>query len=325
MRRTMLPGRRTILAGAAALVARPTLGIPREAQSAGPVSIVVAGPSGSRLDRWSELIAAAIGRTVTAQTPIDRRNIGGIDGVTGANQFEARGEPDGRTALLVPGSAALSWLTGETRARFDPARWVPLWAGTASAVLVSRVALTPGTRLRVAAGGPVGPELPMLLALDLLGIQAVPSPLHACDAVVVLGGGPAYDGLQPVLTLGSPGDDGQALRDPLLPSVPTVFELLADKSPPDLLAALQATTRAVQLEAGLVLPALTPAASVARWRFNCETLHKDPDLLAEAARLHTRLIAADRVASCTSAIAGSPATLLALRTWLATRYDWRPA
>ena len=82
------------------------------------------------------------------------RNVGGIDGVTGANQFDARVEPDGATALLVPGTAAMCWLTGEARARFDFSRWIPLWAGMGSAVLVSRGPLANGGGVRLGASGP---------------------------------------------------------------------------------------------------------------------------------------------------------------------------
>ena len=45
--------------------------------------------------------------------------IGSADGVTGANQFEARGAPDGQTVLLVPGQAAVAWMVGDPRAQFD--------------------------------------------------------------------------------------------------------------------------------------------------------------------------------------------------------------
>ena len=67
---------------------------------------MIAGPPGGRLDRWADMLVPALSRGLAGRVPLARRNVGGIDGVTGANQFEARGEPDGSTALLVPGAAA---------------------------------------------------------------------------------------------------------------------------------------------------------------------------------------------------------------------------
>ena len=295
-------------------------------------TLMVAGPPGGRLDRWADVLSIPIGRGLPGRTALARQNVGGLDGVTGANQFEARGEPDGSTALLVPGAAALSWLVGETRARFDPARWVPLWAGAGSAVVVSRIPLTPGRPLRLAAASPAGLELPALLALDLIGVPAIPSPAASADAMLLQGPGvpgtlaaASVAGMYPVLTLSSLAPDGEGQRDFALPGVPTALELVAGRAPADLLSALRAATLAVQLDAGLVLPQLTPASSVAQWRSACGPLLQDGDVVAEAARLGIRVVSASTAASCTSGIAGEPATLLALRRWLTTRYDWRPA
>ncbi len=325
-------GRRSLIAGLGLTVAGGARGALPDSSVATEGTLIVAGPPGGRLDRWADVLAAKIGRALPARTPLARQNVGGLDGVTGANQFEVRGEPDGSTALLVPGAAALSWLIGETRAKFDPAHWLPLWAGAGSAVLVSRVALTPGRALRVAGEGPAGVELPALLALDLLGIDGQPVGAASPDAVLIRGQDmkaalltAAVSGMVPVMTFGAVGLDGKLGRDPAYPAVPTAFELVGVRAPAPMLAALRASTLAVQLDAGLVLPQLTPAATVALWRNACAPLLADADVTAEAARMGARLIPASMAADCTSRIAGDPAMLLALRRWLATRYDWRPA
>ena len=293
--------------------------------------LLVAGPPGGRLDRWADVLAPVLGRALAGKLPVGRRNVGGIDGVTGANQFEALGEPDGSTALLVPGVAALSWLTGEMRARFDPGRWVPLWAGFGSGVLFSRSALLPGRPIRVAGSGPVGIELPALLALDLLGVDAVLSPQAAAEAVFSTSPGLAGVAAvetradwQPVMTLGAWSEDGTVGRDPAYPSVPTAQELVRGRAPDELLAALRAAATAVQLDAGLMLPALTPAAAVSQWRRACAGLSLEPAVAQEAARVGVRLVAPELVSTCTGNLITSATTLLALRRWLASRYAWRP-
>lgn len=325
-----LISRRRVICGAAAVASFPAHAGPADGSIAG--TLLVAGPPGGRLDRWADLLAPKVGRGLPARTSLIRQNVGGLDGVTGANQFEARGEPDGTMALLVPGSAALSWLVGEARAKFDPGRWVPLWAGAGPSVLVSRAPLVRGRAIRVAAEGPAGPELPALLALDLLGIDGQVVGAASPDAVLLHGGSlnaalqtAASSGMRPVMTFGSIGPDGMLGRDALLPDVPTAFELVGLPPSDPMLHALRAAAVVVQLDAGLMLPQLTPAASVASWRSACAPLLADADLAAEAARVGTRLIPASAAADCTSRIAGDPSLLLTLRRWLATRYDWRPA
>ncbi len=291
-----------------------------------PATLLVAGPPGGRLDRWAELLALPLARALAR--PLKRQPVGGIDGVTGANAFQARVEPDGNTAMLLPGTAATSWLVGESRARFEPARWVPLWAGATSSVLVSRVQPLPGRPLLVAASGPAGPELPAFLALDLMGIDARPAPAAQADAMLLAGPGllialaaAQHAGMQPVFTFG-PASATTPVRDEAWPTLPSVFERLSN-APPDLLTALRAAATAVQLEAGLMLPALTPAASISQWRRACAGLAADPELLAEAARLGVQIV--PDAAACAARLAPNPAAVFALRRWLAARFDWQPA
>ncbi len=316
------------------LLAAASAALPAGADAAAPESLhlLVASPPGARLDRWADPLSTAVGRGLPSHLPLLRQNVGGLDGITGANTFEARAEPDGSTALLVPGASALSWLVGETRAKFDPAHWLLLWAAALPGVLVSRVQLQPGRNLNIAAAGPTGPELPILLALDLFGVSPVLTPAADADAVFLQGSPQAISvqsaaarGLNPVLSLGAIGADGTPGRDPMLPTIPTTLELARERTPPLLASALQAATLAVQLDAGLVLPQLTPAASVATWRRACQPALSNPELVAEAARLGAQMLPAPTATTCVGRIAGDPDVLLALRRWLATRYDWRPA
>jgi len=335
-----LPSRRHTLSIAAGLLAArattaassplaPTTqtGIPEGA------ALLIAGPPQGRLDRWADLLIPALDRTLPGATaqPVARSTVGGADGVTGANQFEALVAPDGGTALLLPGSAAIAWLVGDPRAQFDAARWVPAWAGIASAVLVSRVPLSPGRTLRVGGARPAGPALPALLALDMLGIEVTPSADSAADAVFLCGQGAraaatAQHGMVPVLTLGTLDPTGAWLRDPAFPAVPTAMEAASRYSPPPaLLAALRAAAAATVLDVALVLPRLSPANRVAIWRRACAEASATTDLMAEAASLGVRAAPVPATAALMASIAADVPTLLALRNWLDTRWGWRPS
>jgi hypothetical protein len=337
-------GRRGALAGLAVCVAggnawgAPT-GFPET------TTLLVAGPPGGRADRWAELMAPALGRALQQGAALSRENVGGADGVTGANQFEARAEPDGSTALVVPGSAALSWLCGDLRVKFDAGHWIPVWGGNASAALASRLRLVPGQRLRVGVQSVVGPELAALLALDLMGIPVVPVALTAdgpnpitrpdIDAVFLHGAdlrnrgeALAAAGLSLALGFGTTGPDGAPIRDPAFPDLPIAQELIGrprHDAGLELVSAMRAVIGAARLDLALVLPQLSPAAIVAWWRRGCGALAQTPELQAEAARSLVRPISPQHAGTSTAAIMVDLPVLLELRRWLAERYQWRPA
>ncbi len=103
--------------------------------------------------------APGLGRALPPGTAVRKDVVGGVDGVTAANQFEARTVPDGGTALLLPGSAAMAWLVGDPRARFDAGHWVPALAGVTPGLVVSRVPAARARR-RTAAAGASEPSRP---------------------------------------------------------------------------------------------------------------------------------------------------------------------
>ncbi len=311
-------------------------------------TILVAGPDGGRTDAWTRVIVPALGQALPPETLIRKTATGGPDGVTGANQFDARSAPDGQTVLLVPGLAAIAWLVGDPRAQFDAGHWVPVLAGATSGVLVARVgpsAFGPGARVRIAASSPTGAELPALLGIDLLGARSVPvfglgEPEHArdalrqggVDAVFVSGHSVpeqvaelASAGGQPVFSLGARDGAGALVRDPLFPDLPNLAEMgvgLSGAAPSGpLFDAWGATAAASQLDFALVLPQLTPASMVALWRRAGAQAAAAPEMQAAAAALSVRPSGGP---AATAAIAPDAAALLQLRRWLATRFDWHP-
>jgi hypothetical protein len=312
-------------------------------------TVLVAGPDGGLTDAWGRVIMAALAPALPPETLIRKTDAGGPDGVTGANQFDARSAPDGQTVLLVPGLAAIAWLVGDTRARFDAGHWVPVLAGATPGVVVARVGPSgfgPGGRPRIAASSPVGVELPALLGIDLLGAQAVPGfglgdPDEAAkalaqgsvDAVFVFGhkvpervAALAASGGQPVFSLGARDASGALVRDPMFPDLPNLAEMrmgLGGEPPAGpLYDAWCAVATASQLDFGLVLPALTPAAMVALWRRAGAQAAGAAELQAAAAAASVRPLASPMA---TASIAADAPALLALRRWLGTRFNWHPS
>ena len=311
------------------------------------VTILVAGPQAGRMDRWANAIAPCLTASLPSGTSLRTVQAGGADGVTAANRFDARVAPDGGTALLLPGETPLAWLTGDPRTHFDAACWLPVMTALTPGVLASRVpatALRPGMHLRVATSVPAGPELAALLGLELMGIEPVPAfGLHdaalslralqgyVVDAVFLTGPSvaallaeAAAAGAAPLFTLGVPAEGGMQ-RDPLLPLLPTVPELVAALrgGPPGgaLAGAWRAAAAAAQMEFTLVLPPLTPAALVAPWR----RAGAEASQALQPRMPGVRLLGAPEANVATAAVAADPDAVLELRRWLAARFNWTPS
>jgi hypothetical protein len=312
-----------------------------------PATMIVAGPDGGSVDRIAVQLAPLLARRLSPGTTIRRRGTGGTDGVTGANQFTTRASPDGETVLLVPGAAALAWLTGDMRAHFDTASWVPVMAGLSPGVVAGHLpagGMTEGRRIRIAAEL-TGFDLPALLAVELLGATVVPvsglrTDSEALDALLA----GAVDlvflrdrqvperlvalqrlGIMPLFSLGVPTPDGGLARDPQLPEVASFAEYCAQQRGEiphgALYDAWRAASAASQLTFALVLPPLTPAASVAVWR---QAAAAAADTSGWYQRDTFRVLAPAAATICVAATAADPPAQLELRRWMAMRFNWRP-
>lgn len=339
---TGLLGRRALLAAGAALLAGGApVTFPEGA------TLLIAGPNGGVLDRWADWLEPVLRRVIAPDAGLRRDLVGGADGVTGANQFENRITPDGATALLLPGSAAMAWLVGDPRARFDAAHWVPALAGVTPSLVASRLStgrILGGAPVRIAASGPAGADLPALLALDMLGTNW--QPVFGLDEAaaqgalaqgsidaVCLSGRRVLEtsyaltaaGAPPVFTLGLPDESGRPQRDPAFANVPDALELLTGLTANvPLRAAWQATVAAGQLEVALVLPQLCPAAMVALWRRACAQAVGSGPVQTQAVAVGVRALPVPAATASTIAVTADSPALLALRHWMATRLDYRP-
>ena len=219
-------------------------------------------------------------------------------------------------------------------------------AGIAPCVVCAPTGFPTNNRIRVGMSGPVGPDLAALLGLELAGFATTPVfgvldqasaaqalASRAADAVLLRGAALAANlaplaqiGITPLFTLGAvAGAQGEQGRDPLLPDIPSLPEFAAARGqtiPPPLLAAWRGTAAAAQTEYALVLPQLTPAALVALWRQAGTNAAQAAELHDETGR--TRSVGTPAAQALTQALAPDVAGITALRTWLATRLNWRP-
>ncbi|WP_431267762.1 hypothetical protein [Dankookia sp. P2] len=274
--RPILSRREGLLTGLGAIAAT---GWPGAARAILPAvaTLLVPGPEDGAFARFAGRLATSLGRGAATAISLRSNVLGGPDGVTAANRFATEGAPDGRTLLVLPGLAALARIIGDPRARFDAAGWLPVCAAQGSAVVVGRDAMpAAGAAPRFGLAGPDMPGAAALLGCDLLGFAtspvmgAVPLRLEAAlgqgmvDATLLTGADLpariATIGAKPWFTLEPAG-----LRDPLLPEVPSLFDLALGGAA-ELRAAAIAAAGCARLQAAVVLPALTSANLVAAWR-----------------------------------------------------------
>ena len=275
--------------------------------------------------------------------------VGGLDGVTGANQFEARGAPDGLTVLLVPGQAVLAWMVGDPRAQFDVGHWVPVMAGVSAGL--SPAGRRPGPErarshrrrgsreprpagpARLGAAGR-GPEPVFGLTDPAAARNAFAQ--GAVDAVFLRGHGVperlaalAAVGAQQLFTLGVLDDAGQTVRDPgcrtcrilpncsaRAPAAGRAARCTMPGAPP---------RRPRNWSSALVLPQLTPAAMVSLWRRAGREAAATLGVQTVAASLGVRPLGGPAATASTAAAAAPAAALRELRRWLAGRFNWHPA
>ncbi len=351
------PSRRRLLTWATtlplAMQAGPLFAAPAPtavAPFAEPPKLLVAGPSDGTLNRWADALLPALEQSLPPDTSIRRVEVGSADGVTGANQFEVRSVPDGQTVLLAPGQAALAWMVGDPRAKFDVAHWVPVLAGTGVGLVAGRSSVfAADPRARVVTTSPAGSDLAMLLGLYLLGVRmevafGPPEPdaperafLQGAADVVLLHGQRVPErfaalqaaGAQPLFTLGTVDNSGHLIRDATYPQLPHFSELYATRTgvPPGgpLYDAWCATAAATQLVFGMVLPQLTPAAMVSLWRRAGSDAVASLGVQTVAASANVRPLAGPIATTNTAATAASSAAIQELRGWLSGRLNWHPA
>jgi hypothetical protein len=313
-------------------------------------TVLVAGPDGGAIDRWAHLLEPPLAQALAPGVTVRQTVAGGADGVTGANHFYARAAPDGRTVLLAPGEAALDWLVGDPRAQFDVGHWVAVMACVAPAVLVGRRAVfdAPDT-VRIAAASPAGPDMPAVLGIELLGHRAelvpgitedhaLPAAYagNAIDAVLLRGhrvpaqaAALAAAGAVPIFTLGVRDATGALTRPAGFADTPHWAELYARLRGTipggPIYEAWAAAAAATQLEFGMVLPQLSPAAMVALWRRAGSEAADSLEVQSLALTLAVQPLGGPAATAATAPVAVHEAALLALRKWLANRFNWHPA
>ncbi len=342
--------RRTLMRFAAAGAVTSASGIARaETTLVGPddePTLLVAGPRDSGTADWARLLRLPLTNNLSAPGVLRLRFAGGLDGVTGANHFEAQAMPDGSQTLLFPGSAALAWMAGDSRVRFELDHLEPLAALATTDVVMLRGGLDAVSRkapLRLPCGTAPEPALTALMALDMLGIAAVtvpplPDP-SACiragkaDALFLSGDDvPGQiaairgSGLEPAFITGL-RPHGEPPAGHPLQGVPHLLSLVepARRGADPLVAAWRSVAASSSLEVVLALPRQSSAPALAEWRKACAVGLRTAAVSQQLSRRSVRLLSDTDASGVLAVVRGDASSQAALRQWLKTRVNWRPA
>jgi tripartite-type tricarboxylate transporter receptor subunit TctC len=288
------------------------------------VEVVIPLAEGGGTDTWARFVGQGLARTIPGAPGFAPVNDAGGEGIVGTNRFVADAEPTGTHLLVSTATSVVPWILKRREVAYDFTELTPVVANGTGAVIYARAAAGvkgPADLVgRAAAGRPplrfggisaTGLDLTTLVALDLIGadVQAIfgfegRGPVNLAlqrgevdlDYQTTSAWGPAVapmvaDGTAvPLMALGQLGPDGEVVRDPNFPDVPTVVEVYAQlhgKAPEGeayeayrgLLGATYTYQKAMWVPAG------TPREAVETLRTSAQRLGADPRFQAEAEKV----------------------------------------
>ncbi|WP_203142745.1 Bug family tripartite tricarboxylate transporter substrate binding protein [Marinobacter mangrovi] len=211
---------------------------------------------GGGTDVWARFFSPWLSKSLSGEPTIMIDNVPGGGSINGANLFALRAKSDGSEWLGTSASTQYPAMLDDPRVRYDYSDWTPILATPTGGVVYAqpRLGETADTALdalleqpvKLAAQTPTGVELPVLIALDMLGadVQAVFGMRSRGEGRLAFERGEADIDFQttsaylsnveplveagkavPLFSLGMLNDDGKIVRDPTFPELPTFNEV----------------------------------------------------------------------------------------------------
>lgn len=215
---------------------------------------------GGGTDVWARFFSPWLSKSLPGEPTIMIDNVPGGGSINGANLFALRAKPDGSDWLGTSASTQYPAMLDDQRVRYDYSDWTPILATPTGGVVYAQPSLgeTPEAALdtlleqpvKLAAQNPTGVELPVLIALEMLGadVQAVFGMRSRGEGRLAFERGEADIDFQttsaylsnvtplveagkavPLFSLGMLNDEGVIVRDPAFPELPTFNELYQER------------------------------------------------------------------------------------------------
>ncbi len=218
------------------------------------LEVIVSWSAGGGTDTIARLMAPYLSKHIEGEPGVQIINVAGGGGIQGHNEFALRRRPDGTNMLFSAGSSQIAYLLNEPGIRFDFRDMQPAFGVPAGAVIYSNPQagvssvddlLNPSEPIRFGSIGVASTDAIVLLAFDVLGLDvqtifgyegsgAIRVAFEQGEVNINRDGTIGYlgnvlplveDGLAvPLFTFGQVRD-GQVVRDPAFPDIPTIAEV----------------------------------------------------------------------------------------------------
>ena len=227
------------------------------------IEVIIPFPVAGGSDIWIRTIGPYLEKQIPGNPKFNFRNIGGGRGIPGMMEFALKAKPDGLMVLVSSATNYFPVLLGDKAAKYDFRQWKPLLVNPVGGVMYA----SPATGIKrmedlakvkdLIYGGisAIGLDLIPLISFELLDLDAKgvlgfkgrgeariafergetnidyqTTPAYNATVVPLIKEGKAI----PLMTFGQLDDNGNIVRDPAvpdLPTVPEVYEKLKGKKP----------------------------------------------------------------------------------------------
>lgn len=315
---------------------------------------------GGGTDVWARFFAPWFSDYLPGKPTVMIDNVPGGGSINGANLFAVRARSDGSQWLGTSASTQYPAMLGDPRVRYDYADWKPILATPTGGVVYASPEMGKDADsalkallkqpVKLAAQSPTGVELPVLIALEMLGVDINPVfgmrsrgegrlAFERGEANIDFQTTSAYlsnvqplvdDGKAiPLFSLGVLDDDGNIVRDPTFPDLPTfneIYQQTRGKAPSG--NAYEAYRKffasGYALQKLVMVPVDTPESLVETYRQAAREFIKTDQFKEEAAAQlgpYTPIVGETVSRHLRDAMAIKDETRQWLITWLADKFD----
>lgn len=284
------------------------------------VELMIPLAEGGGTDTWARFVATELTHAVPGSPGLAPVNDDGGEGILGTNHFMSSARPDGTEVLVSTASTVVPYLLDLPAVRYDFNELRPILANGTGAVVYARTGagvrgvddLVDRSKPLVFGGiAATSLDLTTMLAFDLLSAEVKSTfgfegrgPVNLAlqrgevdiDYQTTSSYGPAVEPLVedgtavPLFSLGQVDEDGEIVRDPNFPDLPTVVEVHEDLygKQPD--AGKLETYRAIlaltyTYQKALWVPEDTPDEAVELLRSTADEMGRDPAFQKAAAEI----------------------------------------
>ncbi|TDO98119.1 tricarboxylate transporter [Marinomonas balearica] len=317
---------------------------------------------GGGTDVWARFMAPNLTSHIDGEPTIVIKNQPGGGSLTGTNLFYKRAKDDGSSIIGTSASTLFPYMLGDKRVRFKLDDWTPILASPTGGVVYVQPNLGVASskdvgklldqELKLASQGPTRLELPILIALDLLGADVKPVfgmksrgagrlAFERGEATIDFQTSSAYirnvKGLVeankavPVFSVGVMNKEGNIVRDPAFPGIPTFEEAyftVHGKQP----SGMQYDVYRKFLAAGfafqkvIFVPSDAPSDVLAAYNKGVREMIKDPKFKAEAAVQigpYQNAVGLDIATYLSDAVTISPEMYTWISDWLKAEFNYK--